>query len=173
MSRFRIVPDRSRVFIGARSSFHPIEAATSGLEGYVDLEFGPDGRLLLGANPSAELSLPARLLSAGNRLEDRELHRRIDARRYPEIKGVLADITEVADGRYKVSGEVTFRGVSNRHEDEMSITVVDERTVQLEGRSRFDLRAYGMEPPRMLSMRVEPEVDVGVEIVAVKEAIDA
>ena len=38
------------------------------------------------------------------------------------------------------------------------------------GHDRFDIRDFGMEPPRVLVLKVDPEVDVRVEIVAVKEA---
>ncbi len=51
----------------------------------------------------------------------------------------------------------------------MTIRTVDERTIALAGESRFDIREFGMEPPRILMLRVEPQVDVRVEIVAIKE----
>jgi hypothetical protein len=44
----------------------------------------------------------------------------------------------------------------------------------LRGRRRlkaFDVRDFGMEPPRMLFLRVEPEVAVRVEIIAEREAL--
>ena len=63
-----------------------------------------------------------------------------------------------------------FRGVVRRCEDDMSITVVDDRTLRLEGESRFDIRDFGMQPPRILMLRVEPDVAVRVEIVAEREA---
>jgi hypothetical protein len=65
---------------------------------------------------------------------------------------------------------VTFRGVTRRYEDEMTVRRLDERTVALEGASSFDIRDFGMQPPRILLLRVEPEVTVRVEIVAVEEA---
>ncbi len=52
----------------------------------------------------------------------------------------------------------------------MIIRSVDDQTISLEGTSRFDIREFGMEPPKMLMLKVEPEVDIRVEIVAVKEA---
>jgi hypothetical protein len=73
------------------------------------------------------------------------------------------------DGSYRVSGDVTFRGVSQHHEDLMDISEVDERTIRLAGASRFDIREFGMEPPKVLMLRVEPVVDVRVEIFAVKD----
>ena len=71
---------------------------------------------------------------------------------------------------YTVSGDVTFRGISRRMEDTMTIQAIDRQTIQLAGRSRFDIRDFGMEPPRVLILKVEPEVDVRVEIIAVEEA---
>ncbi len=74
------------------------------------------------------------------------------------------------DSTYRVAGEITFRGVSRPHEDVMIIRPVDDRTISLEGSSRFDIREFGMEPPKVLMLKVEPEVQVRVEIVAVREA---
>jgi len=51
----------------------------------------------------------------------------------------------------------------------MTIHVADEQTIELEGKSRFDIREFGMEPPKMLMLKVDPEVDVRVDIIAVKE----
>ncbi len=55
------------------------------------------------------------------------------------------------------------------YQDEMTLNVVDDHTIQLEGESTFDIRDFGMEPPRILMLRVEPEVEVRVEIVATRE----
>ncbi len=46
---------------------------------------------------------------------------------------------------------------------------IDDSTLQLEGESTFDIRDFGMEPPRILLLRVHPEVKVRVAIVATKE----
>ena len=176
MTRYLIVPERSRVWIDARSNLHPIHSTTDGLEGFIDLDGKMDAdadgaaHVHVGEKPAGKLSLRVDRLSSGNRLEDRELHKRVDSRRYPTIDGVLTGMKPVGTGgRYKVSGNVAFRGVSRPCEDEMSVTPVDERTIRLEGRSTFDIRDFGMEPPRILVLRVEPDVVVRVDIVATKE----
>lgn len=167
MPRFDIVPERSRVWIDARSSLHPIHSTSDGLVGYVEFETDEGGGLDLSTPPAGKLSLPVTRLSSGNRLEDREMHRRVDARRFPTIDGVLTHMERIGeDTRYRVSGDLAFRGVVRHCEDDMTVRIVDDRTVQLEGTSRFDVRDFGMEPPRILMLRVEPEVDVRVEIVA-------
>lgn len=170
MTRFHIVPDRSRVWIDARSNVHPIHSETDGLEGFVELDLDDDGQVSFDAAPTAKLSLNVSRLSSGNRLEDRELQKRIDARRYPTIDGVLETIeADGSSGRYQVAGEVTFRGVSHRYQDTMTIEASDPTTITLAGSSSFNIKDFGMEPPRVLMLRVEPEVNVRVEIVAVKE----
>jgi YceI-like protein len=164
--RYQIVPDASQVWIEARSMLHPINTWTDGLEGHLDVVV-TDGRLDLGVPPAGRLSLDVERLKSGNRFEDRELHRRMDARRYPTIDGVLAGVEPTGqDDRYDVSGTVTFRGVTRSYKEAMDVDVSDGRTIRLEGRSRFDIRDFGMDPPRLLFVRVEPEVDVRVEIVA-------
>jgi polyisoprenoid-binding protein YceI len=165
-----IAPERSFVWIDARSNVHPIRSNTDGLEGYVDVELSPDGDLDLSAPVAGKLSLTVDRLKSGNRMEDRELQKRIDARRFPTIEGTLGSIEKSDEaGRYRVNGEITFRGVSRHHEDMMSISGVDDQTIRLEGASSFDIREFGMEPPRILMLKVDPEVDIRVEVFAVRE----
>jgi len=171
MSRYRIVPERSHVWIDAKSTLHPIHSTTDGLEGYVELELAPEGAVDPAAKAAGKLSLPVRRLSSGSGMEDRELQKRIDARRYPTIEGVLDALDRAGeDGAYRIAGDITFHGVTKHYEDEMTIKAVDPQTIELAGKSRFDVRDFGVEPPRMLMLRVEPEVDVRVELVAEKEA---
>jgi polyisoprenoid-binding protein YceI len=168
--RYVISPERSHVWIDARSNVHPIHSDTDGVEGYVELDLGSKGEVNLSDAPTGRISLAVDRLSSGNRLEDREMQKRIEARRYPTIEGVLGQISpNGSDTSYRVSGEITFRGVSHQHEDLMTITSVDEKTIRLQGSSRFDIREFGMDPPRVLMLKVEPEVDVRVEIIAVAE----
>jgi hypothetical protein len=158
------------VSINARSNVHPIHSTTSGLEGFVDLEVAPDGAIDLDIKPAAQVSLAVRRLSSGNSLEDREMQRRIDGRRYPTISGVLEAIERAnSDSCYRVTGTVTFRGKARRHQDEMSIRHLDSDTVTLAGQSGFDIRDFGMEPPRFLMLKVDPQVQVAVDIIARKE----
>jgi hypothetical protein len=172
--RYEIVPHRSRVWIDARSNVHPIHSTSDGLEGWVDLAPDGDGGIDLAASPAGTLRLPVKRLSSGNWLEDRELHKRIDAQQHPTIHGVLTGIEpDDGDGSFRVSGDLTFRGVTRRCEDRMTVRVVDDRTVELAGQSTFDIRDFGMEPPRILMLRVEPEVVVRVEITAVVQEEEA
>src|SRR5204862_503210 len=85
--RLRLDPERSAVLIDATSSVHPIRTRTEGLEGSIEFDVHTDGRINVGAGMTGELSLPVERLRSGNPLEDRELRRRIAARRFPTIEG--------------------------------------------------------------------------------------
>jgi polyisoprenoid-binding protein YceI len=170
VARYAIVPDRSQVWIDARSNVHPIHSTTDGLEGYVDLDLEPSGSVDVANEPTGRLSLAVDRLKSGNRMEDRELQKRIESQKFPRIEGVLEKmVRDDRDGSYRVSGDINFRGVSRRAEDLMKIEEVDDRTIRLSGSSRFDIRDFGMQPPKVLMLKVEPEVDVRVDIYAVKD----
>jgi polyisoprenoid-binding protein YceI len=170
VARYRIVADRSTVWIDARSSLHPIRSETSGLVGFFTGEVSPAGRIDTASAVSALVELPVAALSSGNPLYDREMRRRVDARRFPVIRGELREIKETGqEGTYLVRGDVTFRGVTRAYEEEVVVRRLDHGALEFSGAHVFDIRDFGMEPPRILMLRVHPEVDVRVRIVAVPE----
>ncbi len=170
MTRYQIDSARSRVWIDARSNVHPIHTEAGGLEGWLELDV-IDGTLDPEATPQGHLEFPVENLRSGNGMEDRELQRRIDARRYPTIAGDLRLMRRV-DGQphHVVKGDLTFRGVTHSYEDEMTIDLRGDGTVSMTGQATFDIRDFGMEPPRILMLKVQPDVTVRVEIVAEQES---
>lgn len=158
MARYDILPKRSKVWIHARSTLHAIDTSTDGIEGWIDPEL-----------PGGHLELAVEKLRSGNPLEDRELKRRVDARRFPTIEGNLTSMEETDEsGVYLVRGDLTFLGVTRSYEHTMTLSTDDETTARVEGESTFDVRDFGLQPPRLLMLKVEPEVRVRVEIVAEK-----
>jgi polyisoprenoid-binding protein YceI len=167
VTRFLVDSEASRVSIEARSSLHPIRSETSGVKGWFEATFDAEGSLDPGADLGGHLQLSAESLSTGNGLYDREMRRRIDVRRYPMIAGDLLSITPTpTPGRYRVEGNVTFRGESRRASDEMAIGLGTGGEVRLEGEHTFDMRDFKMEPPKLLTLRVFPDVLVKVALVA-------
>ena len=86
MTIFRIDPSRSKVWIEARSSMHPIHGEAEGLEGSIEAEMA-EGRIDVSGLPRIQIELPVDKLQSGKKLEDAEMMRRIDARRLPEDHG--------------------------------------------------------------------------------------
>ncbi|HEX4217786.1 MAG TPA: YceI family protein [Acidimicrobiales bacterium] len=167
MTTYTIEPQGSRVSIEARSSLHPIHSETHGLEGWFEADVLGGGRINPRVDPRGHLELPVERLSSGNPLYDREMRRRIDARRHPTIAGDLTAMEATSDeGRYQVSGEVTFRGTTNTYTDEMLLSFPEDGVVHLEGSHQFDIRDFAMQPPKIFTLRVHPDVTVTVAIVA-------
>ena len=104
--------DRARAVSGLdRGSIHPAPHPDRdiGTGGWVELELGKGGRLGAAAAP-ARLGFRVDRLTSGSPFEDRELRRRIDARRFPTITGDMTSIEPTGeDGRYRVAGDLTFR----------------------------------------------------------------
>ena len=170
MTRYRILPTRSRVWIDARSNLHPIHTEAGGLEGWLELQID-DGRINVDQTLLGHLEFPVAHLKSGNGFEDRELQRRIEARRHPTIVGDLKSMKATNEPlTYVVGGDLTFRGVTQSYEDEMMVELGDDSTVNMSGVAVFDIRDFGMDPPRILMLKVQPEVTVRVEIVAEKES---
>ena len=170
MPRFRIDPERSKVFIEATSSVHPIHGEAGGLEGSIDAEFDGDG-LDLSSSPQMSIELPVERLKSGNKLEDAEMMRRIDARRYPRIKGVVRDIKPQGDdGRYLMTGDLSFHGVTQTIDGEVTISRPDDNTLVIEGEREFDIRDFNVSPPKILMLKVHPEVKVRIRVEAVGES---
>jgi hypothetical protein len=70
------------------------------------------------------------------------------------------------EGRYQVSGEVTFKGTTNTYTDQMLVSFPSDGLVRLQGSHRFDIRDFGLQPPKILTLRVDPDVTVTVAILA-------
>jgi polyisoprenoid-binding protein YceI len=149
----------------ADSNVHPIHGEASGLQGEIVAEV-VDGKFDLSSTPKMRLELPVEQLQSGNAMQDKELRRRIDARRYPTIVGEAREVSQQGDSsRYRVRGDLTFHGVTQTVEGEVDLSTPDERTLMLEGEQTFDIRDYGVDPPKILMFKVHPIVKVRVKVV--------
>jgi polyisoprenoid-binding protein YceI len=153
------------MWVDARSSLHPINTETRGLQGWVEVAAQPDGTLDLAKPVTGRLELSVDRLSSGNQLYDREMKRRVDARRYPVIEGAITSVARTADpATYLVTGDLSFHGRTRRFSHDMTIAVGEGGTIALAGAYVFDIREFNMKPPSMLMLKVYPEVAVRVEL---------
>lgn len=167
MTRYEVLPGESWVWVRARSSLHPIDSESAGLAGYVEAEVLQDGSVDLSVIPKARIEMEIQRLSSGNALYDREMRRRVDSQRWPVIRGEMTSMQDGGrDGCYLVSGDVTFRGVTRRYRDEVMVSSPAPATICLQGEHTFDLREFSFDPPRIMMLRVHPEVKVRVLVTA-------
>ena len=166
MGKFQIVPNRSRLSLEGQSSMHPIESSTTQLEGHLEAELLDSGQLDLAAPPSGRFELAVEDLKTGNDLYDLEMKRRLDTRRYPMIVAELLELRSLnQDNRYRAAGNLTFHGVTRRLEGDVTIIQVDERTLEIGGEQTFDVRDFHVTPPKLLMLKVYPEVKVTLKAV--------
>jgi hypothetical protein len=147
----------------ARSSVHPIRVETAELSGRLEAEVVEgDVRVL----PGARLEVPMDGLRSGNPLIDRETRRRMDLRRDPRLVAELLDARAAGDGLLACRGQVTFQGRTEQVEGELRVEEEDDGTLRLGGRQVVDVRRWGLQPPRLLVLKVDPEVRVHLELIA-------
>jgi polyisoprenoid-binding protein YceI len=143
----------------ANSSLHAIGSETTGLEGWFDDE-----------SQRGRLELQVGQLKSGNPLYDRELRRRVRARQHPTISGELTSMRPgQSEGLYHAGGEITFRGVTRPVGGDLQIVEADSGRLRITGEQIFDIRDFGMAPPKMLVLEVEPHVSVRIEVFAERD----
>jgi hypothetical protein len=145
---------------------HPITAETRALVGTIDGELDENGVPRFELEHGARLQLAVETMKSGHRLQDMEMQRRLDVRRYPQIE-VVVDRAGQADrpGRYRASVKVTAHGRTRSFDEDFSMRVEGRRLV-IEGEHTFDMRDFDVNPPNFLTLKVHPEVRVRARIVA-------
>lgn len=170
MPRFRVDAGKSRVDITLKVNLHPSHITARGLRGTIEGEVDEHGRPRLDRPYSAELTLPVDSIKSGHGLQDREMRRRFDSSRYPEIAARVthAEPLNGGDGRYRATAHLTMHG----HTEEITGDVrldVDGGTVTVVGEQVINVKQFGIDPPRLIVLKVEPDVDVTAHIVAEQE----
>ena len=167
--RFRVVPDRSVVLIEVRSTVGPLSFGALGLTGTIDADI-VDGAIRSGSAPSAHLEVAVNGLRSGNSVYDAELHRRIDARRFPTAILDLSDCIEShAGGHYRLVGELTFHGVARVVHGTVNLTPGVDGGLTVTGEHVFDVRDFDVPCPAVLMLRFYPDLRVSLHVEAEPE----
>jgi polyisoprenoid-binding protein YceI len=161
---YAIQPEVSAVLIQARSNVGPIELASTAVSGAVEATL-TDGVLDLDDPPGATLDIPVSSLSSGNARYDREIHRRLDAQRYPTIAARLSTARRSGSRRLSVDGSLTIHGVTVALSGSFEVEYLDSARVRVVGEQAIDMRDFSISLPATLMLRIYPEVVVqfGIE----------
>lgn len=140
-----------------------------GLEGVVEAEPG-EGTTLPRLGVPTRVEVETQRLRSGNGLVDGELQRRLDARKFPRIRGELARVSAgTTAGTCRLTGELTLHGVTRSLEVEVTVRQLDPRTLEIVGGRAIDMRDFGLPPPSFLMFRMQPEVQVRARLIAERE----
>lgn len=162
MPRYQLTSD-SVVEIHAQSSMHPIDGETHSVAGEVDVEL-EDGKIVLDPPPAGYIEMPVDALESGHTLQDKEMRRRVDAKKHPIIRYQL-DEASGGPEQFKLLGTLHFHGVDQQFSEEATARV-DGDSLFVEGEHTFDIREFDVKPPKMLGLQVYPEVRIVARLVA-------
>jgi hypothetical protein len=155
--RFQIDESAASVVFVASSSVHPIRSVGS-VSGWINAVLN-GGVLAEDQELAGHLEVPLNGLSSGNPLIDREMKRRVDAGLDSAISARIEETLRVDGNHATITGTIDFLGVSTLVEGEVVILPGP----RLVGTGEFDVRWWGLEPPRLLMLRVDPIVTVEID----------
>ena len=136
--------------------------------GYIEAHFNADGSVATEPPAKMHVDFPVEGLKTGNNLQDREMWKVVDSRRFPRVSADLREISAAPTaGRYTASGEVTLAGRSRRYSGEFSLGHSGDR-LTLEGDLNVDIRDFGLKAPNLLLVKVDPVINIRLRLVALK-----
>lgn len=166
MTRYAITPARSSMSAEARSSVHPIHGEARELTGWIDA-IVTDGVVDVEQPARAYVEFPTDTLKADNALINREIQRRLGSRRYPTVKAEINEVAAAEQGRIRVRGKLSLAGATQEVSGTAAVDLGSDGAMAIDGELTLDLRDFGLDPPKMLGLRVYPDVAVRLTVYAV------
>jgi len=156
-----LIPERSAVLLGVHTSLGPVNFGADGLEGFIEAAV-QDGQIDVGQPAAAHVELAVNRLTSGNSAYDNELHRQMDARRFPTAYLDLHAVTPLdrRSSTFQVRGEVTLRGVTVPAEGAVVVEMPEPGLLVVSGEDSLNISDYGIPPPSLFMIKIDPEVKV-------------
>jgi hypothetical protein len=165
--RFEVIGESSLTFF-ATSTVLAAFGKTTQLSGHIDAAWNPDGTLAAAPVPRAHIEFMVESLRTGYDLQDQEMWKLIDSKRFPKVSADLREFSPgVAVGRYTAAGQITLRGLARRYEGEFTLDRDDDRAT-LKGEQKIDVRDFGLKPVNLLVLSVAPLVRVRLHLVLMR-----
>jgi polyisoprenoid-binding protein YceI len=166
--KFSVASSSSALSFDGQSTLHAVHGTGSQLTGQVVASV-EDGTLVLDPPPAMHVEFPVERLTSGNALQDRETWKLLDSKRSPTIAADLRGLTRGEGATYHATGDITLAGRKKSYEGDLTIKTDPDRLV-VDGSLVVDIRDFGLQPPRLLMMTVQPQVTVKLHLVAVLDS---
>ena len=168
--RYDVITSESSLVFEARSTLHAVHGKADGLTGYIERGAGVTDSIAGPPPPKMHVEFAVERLRSGNDLQDREMWKVVDSKRFPLV---TADLRELepgpSEGRYIASGDVALAGRSRRYSGDLSFEDGGDRVI-VQGALNLDIRDFGLKPPEMLFLKVDPVVALRLRLVAARAA---
>ena len=169
MPRFKVNTAQSTVKVGLRVNLHPSHINANALSGVIECEVDRQGRPRLDQPYTATLTLPVDAIKSGNGIQDREMRRRFDVSHFPTITATVTHGEALdGDGRYRATARLTMHGQTRDITGDVQLDVKG-KTMTIDGQQVINVKDFGIDPPRLIILKVEPDVDLQVHIVAERQ----
>jgi polyisoprenoid-binding protein YceI len=166
--RFEVSSADSSLTFYAASPTQSAYGKTTELSGFFELAWNADGSVAVEPAAIMHVEFKVESLRTGNELQDREMWKLIDSKRFPKIAGDLRALSGGAvRGRYSAAGQITLAGLARTYEGEFRLDREPQR-VALDGEVKIDVRDFGLKPIKLLVLGVAPLVRVRLHLVAMK-----
>jgi hypothetical protein len=166
--RFEVSSADSSLTFFATSTLFPVYGKAMEICGFVEAAWNENGTLATDPLPRMHVELKVESLKTGNELQDREMWKLIDSKRFPKIVAELRELSPGAlPGRYNAAGQITLAGLARRYEGEL-LPAHDGDRLQIGGEINVDVRDFGLKSMNLLVLSVEPLVRVRLRLVATR-----
>ena len=162
VTRYRLSSEQSTVTLVGETSLHPITVNVTP-DGWMEAAID-DGSFVPDSHLSGEVEIAVIEFRSGNPLVDRETRRRLNAKRYPTIRGELTDVVAFDGPTATVKGTITFLGRDVELEGNISLIDDGAATCHVAGSGQMDVNWWGLEPPTLLVLKMEPVVTVSIDL---------
>jgi polyisoprenoid-binding protein YceI len=75
-------------------------------------------------------------------------------------------VSDAGGGRYEAAGQLTLHGERQPVRGTAELRVGEDGELLVDGEVQLDIRDFGLRPPSMFGLKVRPEVEVTLRIVA-------
>ncbi len=165
-ARYEVSRKDSWLTFEARATLHAVRGKTTEIDGYIEAAWDANGVLAIDPAPKMHVDFLVERLHSGNSLQDREITRVIDSTRFPRIAADLRELRpEQGPGSYAANGDITLAGRARPYAGHLTFLPAGE-SVTIDGELVLDIRDFGIKPPSLLIMKVDPIVKVRLHLVA-------
>jgi polyisoprenoid-binding protein YceI len=163
VSRFVVAAGASQMSAFARTTAHPF-GYRAPITGAVEASLR-DGDFDLDVPITAALEVDLDALEGDNPRVDGEMRRRLDIQRFPRVKATVLHVSAGAGDVYRLRGELTLHGKTRPMQGDAVVTL-DGNQLHAKGALTIDIREFGIKPPNLLIVRVHPQIEVTIDLVA-------
>lgn len=163
---FQVIPERSAVLVKARSNVGLISFGTSALAGEIVCRVH-DGTLIGLEQARGSLRIKASSFDSGNALYDAEIHRRIHARRYPNINVELTSAAQATESmHYRLGGTIVLGDIAQEASGTVSVEFTGPDDLLVTGTHALDIRDFNIEAPSTVLLKIYPDVTIELHLEA-------